>query len=77
MESVLVEDTLLVMQVGWDESTAGERQRRVSLWEIELLTTFLVYPPTANWRLRHPWPESLGASFSSGILLKCLCILLG
>nr|ARR29280.1 auxin response factor 6 [Cyrtomium guizhouense] len=53
------------IKVGWDESTAGERQRRVSLWEIEPLTTFLVYPPPTNWRLKHPWPESLGASFSS------------
>ncbi|MCO5565040.1 hypothetical protein L7F22_018710 [Adiantum nelumboides] len=42
------------IKVGWDESTAGERQRRVSLWEIEPLTTFLVYPPTTNWRLKHP-----------------------
>lgn len=36
----------LFTQVGWDESTAGERQRRVSLWEIEPLTTpFLMCPP--------------------------------
>ncbi|KHN39511.1 Auxin response factor 8 [Glycine soja] len=27
------------VKVGWDESTAGERQPRVSLWEIEPLTT--------------------------------------
>ncbi|KAG0605997.1 hypothetical protein M758_9G104900 [Ceratodon purpureus] len=34
------------LKVGWDESTAGERQRRVSLWEIEPLTTpFLICPP--------------------------------
>jgi hypothetical protein len=37
---------MLSTQVGWDESTAGERQRRVSLWEIEPLTTpFLLCPP--------------------------------
>nr|ARR29255.1 auxin response factor 6 [Ceratopteris pteridoides] len=42
------------IKVGWDESTAGERQRRVSLWDIEPLTTFLVYPPAMNWRLKHP-----------------------
>ena len=37
---------ILFVQVGWDESTAGERQRRVSLWEIEPLTTpFLLCPP--------------------------------
>ena len=57
---------LFLLQVGWDESTACERQRRVSLWEIEPLTTFLVYPPTTNWRLKHPWPQPVGASFSSG-----------
>jgi hypothetical protein len=34
------------LQVGWDESTAGERQQRVSIWDIEPLTTpFLLYPP--------------------------------
>ncbi|KAF9620691.1 hypothetical protein IFM89_013991 [Coptis chinensis] len=32
------------VKVGWDESTAGERQPRVSLWEIEPLTTFPMYP---------------------------------
>ncbi|XP_042440352.1 uncharacterized protein LOC122025584 isoform X2 [Zingiber officinale] len=30
-------------KVGWDESTFGERQPRVSLWEIEPLTTFPMY----------------------------------
>jgi hypothetical protein len=36
------------LQVGWDESTAGEKQRRVSLWEIEPLTApFLLCPPIA------------------------------
>ncbi|KAG0628427.1 hypothetical protein M758_1G025600 [Ceratodon purpureus] len=36
------------LKVGWDESTAGERQHRVSLWEIEPLTTpFLLCPPPA------------------------------
>jgi hypothetical protein len=34
------------VQVGWDESTAGERQQRVSVWDIEPLTTpFLLCPP--------------------------------
>ncbi|KAJ0779034.1 putative auxin response factor [Helianthus annuus] len=32
------------MKVGWDESTAGKRQPCVSLWEIEPLTTFPMYP---------------------------------
>ncbi|XP_058108682.1 auxin response factor 16-like isoform X2 [Magnolia sinica] len=34
------------LQVGWDESTAGERQNRVSIWEIEPVTTpFYICPP--------------------------------
>lgn len=33
-------------QVNWDESTAGERQKRVSLWEIEPLTTPLLLCPS-------------------------------
>ncbi|CAK9258549.1 unnamed protein product [Sphagnum jensenii] len=34
------------LKVGWDESTAGERQQRVSVWDIEPLTTpFLLCPP--------------------------------
>lgn len=43
------------MQVGWDESTAGERQPRVSLWEIEPLTTFPMYPSLFPLRLKRPW----------------------
>ncbi|KAJ0098884.1 hypothetical protein Patl1_21002 [Pistacia atlantica] len=48
--------------VGWDESTAGERQPRVSLWEIEPLTTFPMYPSLFPLRLKRPWhpgPSSL------------------
>ncbi|KAK8595819.1 hypothetical protein V6N13_000506 [Hibiscus sabdariffa] len=34
------------LQVGWDESTAGERCSRVSLWEIEPVTApFFICPP--------------------------------
>ncbi|XP_015579071.1 auxin response factor 8 [Ricinus communis] len=50
------------VKVGWDESTAGERQPRVSLWEIEPLTTFPMYPSLFPLRLRRPWhpgPSSL------------------
>ncbi|XP_011038345.1 PREDICTED: auxin response factor 8-like [Populus euphratica] len=47
------------VKVGWDESTAGERQPRVSLWEIEPLTTFPMYPSLFPLRLKRPWhPES-------------------
>ncbi|XP_061342841.1 auxin response factor 6-like isoform X2 [Gastrolobium bilobum] len=47
------------VKVGWDESTAGEKQPRVSLWEIEPLTTFPVYPSPFPMRLRRPWPSGL------------------
>ncbi|KAM7272804.1 hypothetical protein ACFE04_027468 [Oxalis oulophora] len=40
--------------IGWDESTAGERQPRVSLWEIEPLTTFPMYPSPFPLRLKRP-----------------------
>ncbi|KAI5589611.1 hypothetical protein BDE02_05G174400 [Populus trichocarpa] len=47
------------VKVGWDESTAGERQPRVSLWEIEPLTTFPMYPSAFPMRLKRPWPSGL------------------
>ncbi|KAG8387121.1 hypothetical protein BUALT_Bualt03G0220300 [Buddleja alternifolia] len=47
------------VKVGWDESTAGERQPRVSLWEIEPLTTFPMYPSPFSLRLKRPWPSPL------------------
>ncbi|KAJ7960002.1 Auxin response factor [Quillaja saponaria] len=43
------------VKVGWDESTTGERQPRVSLWEIEPLTTFPMYPSLFPLRLKRPW----------------------
>ncbi|KAI9379762.1 hypothetical protein POPTR_017G141000v4 [Populus trichocarpa] len=43
------------VKVGWDESTAGERQPRVSLWEIEPLTSFPMYPSLFPLRLKRPW----------------------
>ncbi|XP_039057775.1 auxin response factor 19-like isoform X2 [Hibiscus syriacus] len=34
------------LQVGWDESTAGERPGRVSIWDIEpVITPFYICPP--------------------------------
>lgn len=48
------------IKVGWDESTAGERQPRVSLWEIEPLTTFLMYPPPYPLGLKRSWPQLQG-----------------
>ncbi|KAI7999513.1 Auxin response factor 6 [Camellia lanceoleosa] len=47
------------VKVGWDESTTGERQPRVSLWEIEPLTTFPMYPSPFPLRLKRPWPPNL------------------
>ncbi|TYI08552.1 hypothetical protein ES332_A09G008800v1 [Gossypium tomentosum] len=47
------------VKVGWDESTAGERQPRVSLWEVEPLTTFPMYPSPFPLRLKRPWPSAL------------------
>ncbi|KAK6932150.1 AUX/IAA domain, partial [Dillenia turbinata] len=47
------------VKVGWDESTAGERQPRVSLWEIEPLTTFPMYPSPFPLRLKRSWPVGL------------------
>ncbi|PIA41684.1 hypothetical protein AQUCO_02200246v1 [Aquilegia coerulea] len=47
------------VKVGWDESTAGERQPRVSLWEIEPLTTFPMYPSQFSLGLKRPWPPGL------------------
>ncbi|XP_051151932.1 auxin response factor 6-like [Andrographis paniculata] len=49
------------VKVGWDESTASERQPRVSLWEIEPLTTFPMYPSPFSLRLKRPWPSGLPA----------------
>ncbi|XP_073029537.1 auxin response factor 6-like isoform X2 [Primulina eburnea] len=51
------------VKVGWDESASGERQLRVSLWEIEPLTTFPMYPSPFSLRLKRPWPSGL-PSFS-------------
>ncbi|KAJ1278015.1 hypothetical protein BS78_04G047900 [Paspalum vaginatum] len=47
------------VKVGWDESTAGEKQPRVSLWEIEPLTTFPMYPSPFALGLKRPWPTGL------------------
>ncbi|KAK3140233.1 hypothetical protein QOZ80_5AG0397930 [Eleusine coracana subsp. coracana] len=57
------------VKVGWDESTAGEKQPRVSLWEIEPLTTFPMYPTAFPLRLKRPWASglpSMHGMFSGG-----------
>ncbi|XP_050373056.1 auxin response factor 19-like [Argentina anserina] len=46
------------LQVGWDESTAGERRNRVSIWEIEPVTApFFICPPPF---FRSKRPRQLG-----------------
>ncbi|KAJ7520992.1 hypothetical protein O6H91_19G033300 [Diphasiastrum complanatum] len=43
------------LKVGWDESASGERQKRVSLWEIEPFTTpFLFCSPALTLRTKRP-----------------------
>ncbi|MFS7917099.1 hypothetical protein Hanom_Chr03g00185051 [Helianthus anomalus] len=48
-------DPACSVKVSWDESAAGERQPRVSLWEIESLTTFPMYPSFFPLCLKRPW----------------------
>ncbi|KAL8033704.1 hypothetical protein ABFX02_13G176300 [Erythranthe guttata] len=55
------------VKVGWDESTAGEKQQRVSLWEIEPLTTFPMYPSPFPLRLKRPWPPPAGLPSFAGM----------
>ncbi|KAJ7545932.1 hypothetical protein O6H91_08G016700 [Diphasiastrum complanatum] len=46
------------LKVGWDESTAGQRQRRVSLWEIEPISApFLVCHPSLLLRPKRARPS--------------------
>ncbi|KAL3625208.1 hypothetical protein CASFOL_030662 [Castilleja foliolosa] len=43
------------LQVGWDESTAGERRNRVSVWEIEPVTApFFICPTPPLFRSKRP-----------------------
>ncbi|KAK4370134.1 hypothetical protein RND71_009609 [Anisodus tanguticus] len=43
------------LQVGWDESTAGERRNRVSIWEVEPVTApFFICPTPPFFRSKRP-----------------------
>ncbi|KAL6985024.1 hypothetical protein U1Q18_018404 [Sarracenia purpurea var. burkii] len=43
------------LQVGWDESTAGERRTRVSIWEIEpVIAPFFICPTAPFFRSKRP-----------------------
>ncbi|CAI9783399.1 unnamed protein product [Fraxinus pennsylvanica] len=49
------------LQVGWDESTAGEKRNRVSIWEIEpVMAPFFICPTTPFFRSKRP--RQLGMS---------------
>lgn len=67
---------ILLAQVGWDESTAGERPPRVSLWEIEPLTTFPMYPSLFPLRVKHPWYSGLAALHGTLQMLMLVSITL-
>lgn len=67
---------ILLAQVGWDESTAGERPPRVSLWEIEPLTTFPMYPSLFPLRVKHPWYSGVAALHGTLQILMLFAITL-
>jgi len=67
---------ILSTQVGWDESTAGERPPRVSLWEIEPLTTFPMYPSLFPLRVKHPWYSGVAALHGTLQILMLVTITL-
>ncbi|AQK47182.1 Auxin response factor 8 [Zea mays] len=64
------------VKVGWDESTAGERPPRVSLWEIEPLTTFPMYPSLFPLRVKHPWYSGVAALHGTLQILMLVAITL-
>ena len=42
----MLTDDVYLLKVGWDESAAGERPNRVSIWEVEpVVTPFYICPP--------------------------------
>ncbi|XP_059636827.1 auxin response factor 19-like [Cornus florida] len=58
------------LQVGWDESTAGERRNRVSIWEIEPVTApFFICPTPSFFRSKRPrqpgMPDDESSDFES------------
>ncbi|KAH9805570.1 auxin response factor 19 [Citrus sinensis] len=59
------------LQVGWDESTAGEKRNRVSIWEIEPVTApFFICPPPF-FRSKHSrqagMPRSILQNLNGGL----------
>ncbi|CAL9080541.1 unnamed protein product [Musa acuminata var. zebrina] len=47
------------VKVSWDEHAVGERQFRVSPWEIEPLPTFPMYPSPFPLGMKHSWPTAV------------------
>lgn len=59
----------ILEQVGWDESTAGERRNRVSIWEIEPVTApFFICPPPYFRTKRPRQPGMPGTKFAAATL---------
>ncbi|EFJ07998.1 hypothetical protein SELMODRAFT_451392 [Selaginella moellendorffii] len=47
------------LKVEWDEPAAGEKQQRISLWEIEPASTpYLVCSPSFTFRSKRPWSQA-------------------
>ncbi|KAF8391014.1 hypothetical protein HHK36_023314 [Tetracentron sinense] len=63
------------VKVGWDESMAGERQPRVSLWEIEPLTTFPMYldPSDLSNHGHQDYPLSMASKMMIWALILHCC----
>jgi hypothetical protein len=56
------------LQIGWDESTAGERRNRVSVWEIEPVTApFFICPTPPFFGSKRPRQPGMLDDESSGL----------
>ncbi|CAI9760566.1 unnamed protein product [Fraxinus pennsylvanica] len=56
------------LQVGWDESTAGEKRNRVSIWEIEPVTApFFICPTTPFFHSKRPRQPGMADDDSSDL----------
>ncbi|KAA0047577.1 auxin response factor 19-like [Cucumis melo var. makuwa] len=63
------------LQVGWDESTGGERRNRVSIWEIEpVIAPFFICPPPflRSKRPRQPGMPDDDSSDLDGIFKRSM-----
>lgn len=60
-------------QVSWDEHAVGERQFRVSPWEIEPLPTFPMYPSPFPLGMKHSWPTAVPCHHGNIIYFVITC----